>query len=551
MSTHQVTIIQPTSKRKQLAIVLLGTVLTALFALGAYWQIARAQADQRVAYGFSEGTGTAVADSSSNNTAATATSPSWTPSGRYGSAITFNGTSTRVRSNTTVGLTGSFTFSAWINNPSNQFYETIMTVGGERDFYVSNGILGLYTGGADLSFGPAIGTNTWHYVTVVSSGTTISVYVNGVLHGTPQTLALTSVTEPLQVGAWINGTTNGDYFSGIIDEVRVHNRALSASEITADMNQAVNGGGGDSTAPVLSAGAPTGALAAGTTQANLQVTSNENATCRYSTTAGTAYAAMTNTFITTGATAHSSTVTGLTNGTSYTYYVRCIDGSSNANIADYAISFSVAAPAGPVQLGSWSSTTSLPTPRSANGAVYGNGFMYLVGGIDGAGGNTAAVTYAVVNADGTLGSWNSTTALPVSLRSVRPAYHNGYLYVAGGNDLSNLSSTVYYALVNVDGTVGTWSTTTAMPQAQLSHATIAHNGYLYIVGGNPEPCISTVRVAPINANGTLGAWSTTSALPAARCGIVEAATIYNGYMYVVTTAMLNAFYLRFKIDIIR
>ena len=49
---------------------------------------------------------------------------------------------------------------------------------------------------------------------------------------------------------------------------------------------------------------------AGTTQTTLSVTSNENATCRYATTAGTAYASMPNTFGTTGGTAHSTLVAG-------------------------------------------------------------------------------------------------------------------------------------------------------------------------------------------------------------------------------------------------
>ena len=61
------------------------------------------------------------------------------------------------------------------------------------------------------------------------------------------------------------------------------------------------------TPPVLSAGAPAGSLAAGTTQTTLSLTTNEAATCRYSTTAGIAYASMTLTFSTTGGTAQATT----------------------------------------------------------------------------------------------------------------------------------------------------------------------------------------------------------------------------------------------------
>ena len=101
----------------------------------------------------------------------------------------------------------------------------------------------------------------------------------------------------------------------------------------------------DTTPPVRSNGAPSGTLAAGTTQTTLSLSTDENATCRYATTAGVAYGSMPNTFTTTGGTAHATTVTGLVNGGSYSYYVRCQDTAGNANINDFAIAFTVAQPA--------------------------------------------------------------------------------------------------------------------------------------------------------------------------------------------------------------
>ncbi len=94
--------------------------------------------------------------------------------------------------------------------------------------------------------------------------------------------------------------------------------------------------------PQRSNASPSGTLPAGTTQATISLTTNEDATCRYSTVAGTAYDSMPNTFSTTGGTSHSSIVTGLTDGSSYTYYVRCQDLIGNPNTDDFPISFSVA-----------------------------------------------------------------------------------------------------------------------------------------------------------------------------------------------------------------
>jgi hypothetical protein len=133
----------------------------------------------------------------------------------------------------------------------------------------------------------------------------------------------------------------------------------------------------DTTPPVRSAGSPTGTLAAGTTQTTLSLTTNEAATCRYSTTAGVAYASMTKTFTGAGGTAQSTTVTGLVNGTTYNYYVRCQDTAGNANPDDYLITFSVAAaditppvrsagsPTGTLAAGTTQTTLSLTTNEAA------------------------------------------------------------------------------------------------------------------------------------------------------------------------------------------
>ena len=73
-----------------------------------------------------------------------------------------------------------------------------------------------------------------------------------------------------------------------------NNSAQSAS------TQATTQSLADTTAPTRSSGSPTGSLAAGTVSATLSLSTNENATCRYSTTANTAYASIVNTFSTTG-----------------------------------------------------------------------------------------------------------------------------------------------------------------------------------------------------------------------------------------------------------
>jgi hypothetical protein len=98
----------------------------------------------------------------------------------------------------------------------------------------------------------------------------------------------------------------------------------------------------DTSPPVRSSGSPSSTLNTGTTSTVLTLMTDETATCRYSTTAGTDYLSMTNEFTVASGTGHSATVSGLQDGTTYNYYVRCQDSNSNANSDDYSISFSVA-----------------------------------------------------------------------------------------------------------------------------------------------------------------------------------------------------------------
>ncbi len=102
-----------------------------------------------------------------------------------------------------------------------------------------------------------------------------------------------------------------------------------------------DGGGGDTTPPVRSNGQPTGTLAAGTTETTISLNTNEDATCKYGPADQVEYDNLPNTFTTTGGTTHTSLSTGMTNGQTYTFYVRCQDASGNANTDDFSISFNV------------------------------------------------------------------------------------------------------------------------------------------------------------------------------------------------------------------
>lgn len=98
----------------------------------------------------------------------------------------------------------------------------------------------------------------------------------------------------------------------------------------------------DLTPPTISSPLPIGALAAGTTSAIISVVTSEASACRYATSSGVAFSAMTN--LMTAAVSslqHTATVSGLSNGGSYTFYIKCGDISGNITLSDTIVTFTV------------------------------------------------------------------------------------------------------------------------------------------------------------------------------------------------------------------
>ena len=89
------------------------------------------------------------------------------------------------------------------------------------------------------TYGPtALPMNTWTHLALTYDGATLRLYVNGVqVSSLAQTGSLPTSTNPLQIGG---DSIYGQYFQGTIDEIRIYNRALSASEIQADMSTPIN-----------------------------------------------------------------------------------------------------------------------------------------------------------------------------------------------------------------------------------------------------------------------------------------------------------------------
>jgi PKD repeat protein len=201
------------------------------------------------AYGFNESSGTRVEDVSGKGNHGTISGATRTSNGRYGRALNFDGTNDWVTVNDAASLdpTGGMTLEAWVYptaTPTN--WRTVimkersgdlsysLTANSDRNQPATTVFVG---GGRTLYGGSQLAVNTWTHLAATYNGSTQRLYVNG------SQVASRSQSGGMQVSSGalrIGGNSVwGQYFRGRIDEVRIYDRALSASEIQSDRTSAL------------------------------------------------------------------------------------------------------------------------------------------------------------------------------------------------------------------------------------------------------------------------------------------------------------------------
>ncbi|HYI93670.1 MAG TPA: LamG-like jellyroll fold domain-containing protein [Bryobacteraceae bacterium] len=199
------------------------------------------------AYSFSEGTGPTTVDRSGTGSNGTLVGALWTTSGKFGNALSFNGSArVTVPDSSSLDLTTGMTLMAWISPTTSANWRTVLLKETANDLayalYASNDTnrpgVWINTTSTQSVTGPAqIPVNTWIHLAATYDGATLRLYVNGAQASSRAvTQSMLVSTGPLQIGG---NAIWGEYFSGLIDEVRVYNRALTSAEITNAMNTAI------------------------------------------------------------------------------------------------------------------------------------------------------------------------------------------------------------------------------------------------------------------------------------------------------------------------
>ncbi len=192
-------------------------------------------------WNFNEGTSTVALDYSGNRSTGTlVNSPIWSL-GKLGGSLRFVNASSRyvdVGTPSALDIHPPMTITAWVKRTSLGASHSILGHGS------ATGYAFYFNGANKLSFGECIAgpptpdvisttaltdTTSWRFVSVVYDGANAAFYVDGVADGAPAYSRTFTNSDAL----WLGGASGSacSYLQGSLDEVRIYNRALTATEI--------------------------------------------------------------------------------------------------------------------------------------------------------------------------------------------------------------------------------------------------------------------------------------------------------------------------------
>lgn len=202
-------------------------------------------------YKFDEASGTTITDSAGTHTTTGVTSATWSAPGKFGGAYDIGGSGSRAfnpANQADLNFTPSssaFTISTWVKTTSTGTYSAIFGKGdtsptANTQFRIwspssASKLQGTNGNAQSLEYptaNPPLNDGTWHLVTLVnwnSSGT----WKSRIYHDTTQALEWNTGSNAPAVALLKIGALSSGYnpWTGQLDDFRVYNRALSATEV--------------------------------------------------------------------------------------------------------------------------------------------------------------------------------------------------------------------------------------------------------------------------------------------------------------------------------
>jgi prepilin-type N-terminal cleavage/methylation domain-containing protein len=221
-----------------------------LYEVGSNLFIPSPQSGLVAYWSFDEATGTIAIDYSGyGNNGTLYNNPQWT-TGKVGGALNFDGSDDYVeKTNSAVMKQLPLTLLTWVKpglrSDGTDFPNNVIS--NDRPGYYGHGFgINVWSSGSQMKVEyengfrtiPSISFNsdTWYYAAVVYTSGNIKSYINGdLIDNFSFTQASLDAGDYIWIGKHNNDTNYGTrrFFKGLIDEVRIYNRALSPEEIKA------------------------------------------------------------------------------------------------------------------------------------------------------------------------------------------------------------------------------------------------------------------------------------------------------------------------------
>lgn len=220
--------------------------------------------------------------------------------------------------------------------------------------------------------------------------------------------------------------------------------------------------------------------------------------------------------------------TGLIGENTYYYSTFAYDEDDN-----YSEGLNISkSPLGP-EIDDWIATTAFTTGVWGHASAVCNGFIYVIGGRYGST-RISSVQYASVNSDGTIGSWGTTTPIYSAINNFSGFSHNGYIYFMHGEAGGSPFPYVRYGKVNADGTIDAWSSAADLPSSERRSSSVVYNGYAYVTGGDYNDVFSqNIYYGLIETDGDISLWNSGTPLPAGYQKGAHLSVAYNNFLYVL------------------
>ena len=165
------------------------------------------------------------------------------------------------------------------------------------------------------------------------------------------------------------------------------------------------------------------------------------------------------------------------------------------------------------RLGEWKRMKPLPHPLGYHAAVACRDFIIVSGGQSPA--DVSAIYKTSVTENGESGEWEKAGDLPKAMRGHASVMVGDRLYVFGGHDNKGFFADVFSTPVGRDGKIGEWEAVTPLPLPLVHSGVAAHNGRVYVFGGqDTEDNLHAEVYSAEVAGSKLGNWRKETPFPA-------------------------------------